>query len=47
MWPCNTPRCTPREEAASAISVLLSATAVAMALPMRRLGLRSVDEARG
>jgi hypothetical protein len=27
--------------------VLLSVTAIAMALLMRRLGLRSVDEARG
>jgi hypothetical protein len=29
------------------IGVLLSVTAIAMALIMRRLGLRSVDEARG
>jgi iron(III) transport system permease protein len=38
---------TGSKEAASVIGVLLSVTAIAMALLMRRLGLRSVDEARG
>jgi hypothetical protein len=38
---------TGSKEAGSVIGVLLSVAAIAMALRMRRLGLWSVDEARG